>query len=529
MDGTDQMINGFPHYWQTSKKDAKGKRLYLHTQIAIVHGSQTYAFVAHEDIAGDPNWTIETLYRVLRAEERKRPLGLPKTLYLQLDNCFRENKNAYVIAWLCWLIERHVFDEVFLSFLPTGHTHFDPDQFASRISLALRFQNVTTIQRYMDVIGQSLSNETQVEVVANCMDTKELFNPGKEPALPVGVSRCRQVRGIGTKTIQIGRDWFMGLTSPLHWRMRKDIEGRTFVQSKHTVDDQSWSQTHYPWTDAPRPRGRVFADRMSGLLPKDLTLAPNNPCSEARTKELKEALSHVTHRLNATAQSELNALYDLVTTARQAEMPDGYGRFNADDLDFDKAIVPPAPMLSRQTIVFSSQSHTLRERARHKQQGHASRPLAVGDHVAYAPDYTDDCAKESRQDFWVGQIIALGADTNQVHLKRYNTGTINNLTSKTANYKVWTGKDPTEWIPLSRVFEVFELTAKNKLVPAPTLRSIGNAITLYQTCLNSRNAGPDMAVGTDMVENPSGTGVSQQEIDEDEDAEEENGDDDDSK
>ena len=84
---------------------------------------------------------------------------------------------------------------------------------------------------------------------------------------------------------------------------------------------------------------------MSGLLPKDLTLAPNNPCSEARTKELKEALSHVTHRLNATAQSELNALYDLVTTARQAEMPDGYGRFNADDIDFEKAVVPPAPML----------------------------------------------------------------------------------------------------------------------------------------------------------------------------------------
>ena len=70
------------------------------------------------------------------------------------------------------------------------------------------------------------------------------------------------------------------------------------------------------------------------------------------------------------------------------------------------------------------------------------------------------------------------------------------------------------------MFEVFELTTKNKLATAPTLRNIGNAITLYQTCLNSRNAGPDMAVGTDMVENPSGTGVSQQEFDEDEDEEE---------
>jgi hypothetical protein len=33
MDGTDQMINGFPHFWETTKKDAKGKRLTFHTQV----------------------------------------------------------------------------------------------------------------------------------------------------------------------------------------------------------------------------------------------------------------------------------------------------------------------------------------------------------------------------------------------------------------------------------------------------------------------------------------------------------------
>jgi hypothetical protein len=34
-----------------------------------------------------------------------------------------------VAACLCWLAERLVFDEIFLLFLPTGHTHFDPDQY----------------------------------------------------------------------------------------------------------------------------------------------------------------------------------------------------------------------------------------------------------------------------------------------------------------------------------------------------------------------------------------------------------------
>ena len=58
-----------------------------------------------------------------------RSEGLPRTLYLQLDNCFRENKNTSVAACLCWLAERLVFDEIFLLFLHTGHTHFDPDQY----------------------------------------------------------------------------------------------------------------------------------------------------------------------------------------------------------------------------------------------------------------------------------------------------------------------------------------------------------------------------------------------------------------
>ena len=136
-----------PHFWQVSKQDAKGKRFYFHTQVCIVHGVGPQVYLSLEDIAGDPNWTVETLYRTLKAEEERRgEEGLPRTMYLQLDNCFRENKNTYVIAYLCWLVERRVFDEIFLSFLPTGHTHFDPDQFASRISTAVRFCNVLTCE-----------------------------------------------------------------------------------------------------------------------------------------------------------------------------------------------------------------------------------------------------------------------------------------------------------------------------------------------------------------------------------------------
>ena len=71
----------------------------------LVHGVGPSVYLGLEDIAGDPNWTVETLYRTLKAEEERRgEEGLPRTMYLQLDTCFRENKNTYVIAYLCWLV-----------------------------------------------------------------------------------------------------------------------------------------------------------------------------------------------------------------------------------------------------------------------------------------------------------------------------------------------------------------------------------------------------------------------------------------
>ena len=109
-------------------------------------------FVATEDILGDPNLTIECLNRVFKREEEQRPNGLPETLYLELDNCFRENKNTFTFAFLVWIIERGVFKEIFVSFLPVGHTHFDPDQFASCISVAVKDIDVTTIQQYVKML-----------------------------------------------------------------------------------------------------------------------------------------------------------------------------------------------------------------------------------------------------------------------------------------------------------------------------------------------------------------------------------------
>lgn len=38
---------------------------------------------------------------------------LPPNLYLQMDNCFHENKNECVISFLCILVEMGIFEKVF--------------------------------------------------------------------------------------------------------------------------------------------------------------------------------------------------------------------------------------------------------------------------------------------------------------------------------------------------------------------------------------------------------------------------------
>jgi len=103
----------------------------------IVHGIGSWVYTMSDKWKSDANVTIEVLQRVLTAIEEQRG-GLPSTLYVQMDNCTRENKNKWVLAYLSWLVQRGVFETIELSFLPVGHTHEDIDQLFSRLAVYLR-------------------------------------------------------------------------------------------------------------------------------------------------------------------------------------------------------------------------------------------------------------------------------------------------------------------------------------------------------------------------------------------------------
>ena len=58
----------------------------------------------------DSNLTMTVLLEVLvRCSEE---FDLPPILYLQFDNCVRENKNRYMFALLALLVEEKIFEKV---------------------------------------------------------------------------------------------------------------------------------------------------------------------------------------------------------------------------------------------------------------------------------------------------------------------------------------------------------------------------------------------------------------------------------
>lgn len=46
---------------------------------------------------------------------------LPPVLYLQLDNCWRENKNKTMFGYLSWLVATGVFQRIECGFFMVGY------------------------------------------------------------------------------------------------------------------------------------------------------------------------------------------------------------------------------------------------------------------------------------------------------------------------------------------------------------------------------------------------------------------------
>ena len=83
---------------------------------ALTHNTNTYGksahiFINYTDIPSDSNLTLNVLMSTLEAYVREHNV-LPEVLYLQFDNCWRENKNVYVLSFAYLLVAMGIIKKV---------------------------------------------------------------------------------------------------------------------------------------------------------------------------------------------------------------------------------------------------------------------------------------------------------------------------------------------------------------------------------------------------------------------------------
>ena len=240
---------------------------------ALVHGRGAWVYTMSHRFPADPNVTIEVLQRVLTDLSEESGGPLPKKLYLQLDNCVRENKNRAVMAYLCWLVQRRIFKEIHVSFLPVGHTHEDIDQVWSRTSIQLKGQNVCCEEELFTLIKGSFRHAGHK---ARCGSLDTVANM-KEWILP----HCEEMAGLA------GR-------GTLHLKIIAHEDGPAIFTKHRAGDgvDEGWSE-----------RGHVYHTPSKGfhLLHKDTPAPPFAPDAEARPPPLqpKEQTARVLDRLES--------------------------------------------------------------------------------------------------------------------------------------------------------------------------------------------------------------------------------------
>ena len=108
IDGMDQSTTTLPRPHLISKFSSAMWKLTCHLVGVLVHGRSHHVYVDLGEIPQDSNTTCNILLQVL-----KKYVGeLPPVLYLQMDNCARENKNQYVFGLCCILVELKIFEKV---------------------------------------------------------------------------------------------------------------------------------------------------------------------------------------------------------------------------------------------------------------------------------------------------------------------------------------------------------------------------------------------------------------------------------
>ena len=117
-------------------------------------GRKTVILLNHDQFENGSNKVITLIYNLLQIFLKDHNF-LPRKLVITSDNCWRENKNQFVLSFLYSLVDIGIFEEISFVFLHVGHTGFAPDQMFSILAQEFRKTNIRTVEELMCLIRNS--------------------------------------------------------------------------------------------------------------------------------------------------------------------------------------------------------------------------------------------------------------------------------------------------------------------------------------------------------------------------------------
>jgi hypothetical protein len=159
---------------RTFSKAIHGESLNTRLVGTIIEGHGFHGRWVYPWYPSDSNLSCSVLLDLLALiYEKVGRNHFPPVLFLQLDNCGRENKNHAVIGLLACLVKEKIFKQVYLNFLPVGHTHAKVDQRFSRISMLLKPKDIATMDEMKEVVQGKLG--IQCSMIYACITNAHYY------------------------------------------------------------------------------------------------------------------------------------------------------------------------------------------------------------------------------------------------------------------------------------------------------------------------------------------------------------------
>jgi hypothetical protein len=160
IDGMDQQHCLLPHMAnQTSLSEA----LHQHLTGVIMHGFEAVLYRTFGNVNKGANLTIYCILAQLERWSAEHGGAYPEELYVQVDGG-SENANKYVLALLELLTVKRLVRVVYLTRLPTGHTHEDIDAIFAKIWEWFKANSVMTPKEYATELKKAFAQSASVHL-----------------------------------------------------------------------------------------------------------------------------------------------------------------------------------------------------------------------------------------------------------------------------------------------------------------------------------------------------------------------------